>query len=102
MSIVFLVKCVNWALRHLGLAHISIKLLWLPFLVHETKVLHGASQGKLFSSVTVLSDSVRPHRQQPTRLLCPQDSLGKSTGVGCRFPSPPNVLGCCMEGPPSG
>ena len=23
--------------------------------------------------------------QQPTRLLCPQDSLGKNTGVGCRF-----------------
>ena len=29
------------------------------------------------------SDSVRPHRQQPTRLLCPWDSPGKSTGVGC-------------------
>ena len=26
-----------------------------------------------------------PHRQQPTRLLCPQDSLGKNTGVGCHF-----------------
>ena len=25
----------------------------------------------------------RPHRQQPTRLLCPWDSPGKSTGVGC-------------------
>ena len=24
----------------------------------------------------------------PTRLLCPWDSPGKSTGVGCRFPSP--------------
>ena len=30
-------------------------------------------------------DSVRPHRQQPTRLLCPGDSLGKNTGVGCQF-----------------
>ena len=28
---------------------------------------------------------VRPHRQQPTRLLCPWDSLGKKTGVGCHF-----------------
>ena len=35
-----------------------------------------------------MSDSVRPHRQQPTRLLCPQDSLGKNTGVGCHFLSP--------------
>ena len=30
-----------------------------------------------------MSDSVRPHRRQPTRLLCPQDSPGKNTGVGC-------------------
>ena len=32
-----------------------------------------------------MSDSVRPHRRQPTRLLCPWDSLGKNTGVGCHF-----------------
>ena len=32
-----------------------------------------------------MSNSVRPHRQQPTRLLCPWDSLGKNTGVGCHF-----------------
>ena len=30
-------------------------------------------------------DSMWPYRQQPTRLLCPQDSLGKNTGVGCHF-----------------
>ena len=30
-----------------------------------------------------MSDSVRPHRRQPTRLLHPWDSPGKSTGVGC-------------------
>jgi len=28
---------------------------------------------------------VRPHRWQPTRLLCPWDSPGKNTGVGCHF-----------------
>ena len=32
-----------------------------------------------------MSDSVRPHRWQPTRLLCPWDSPGKNTGVGCHF-----------------
>ena len=31
-----------------------------------------------------MSNSVRPHRQQPTRLPCPWDSPGKSTGVGCQ------------------
>ena len=34
---------------------------------------------------SVVSDSVRPHRWQPTRLLCPWDSPGKNTGVGCHF-----------------
>ena len=32
-----------------------------------------------------LSDSVRPHRRQPNRLLCPWDSPGKNIGVGCHF-----------------
>src|SRR5574341_426197 len=30
-----------------------------------------------------MSDSVRPHRWQPTRLCRPWDSPGKNTGVGC-------------------
>ena len=34
---------------------------------------------------SVVSDSVQPHRRQPTRLLCPWDSPGKNTGVGCHF-----------------
>ena len=29
--------------------------------------------------------NLRPHRWQPTRLLCPWDSPGKNTGVGCHF-----------------
>ena len=32
-----------------------------------------------------MSESVRPHRWQPTRLPCPWDSPGKNTGVGCHF-----------------
>ena len=32
-----------------------------------------------------MSDAVRPHRWQPTRLLCPWDSPGKNTRVGCHF-----------------
>ena len=34
-------------------------------------------------SRSVVSDSQRPHGLQPTRLLCPWDFPGKSTGVGC-------------------
>ena len=32
-----------------------------------------------------MSDSVRPQRRQPTRLLRPWDSPGKNAGVGCHF-----------------
>ena len=32
-----------------------------------------------------MSDSVRPRRWQPTRLLHPWDPPGKNTGVGCHF-----------------
>ena len=32
-----------------------------------------------------MSDPVRPHREQLTRLPCPWDSPGKNTGVGCHF-----------------
>ena len=34
---------------------------------------------------SVMSDSMRPHRRQPTRLPHPWDSPGKNTGVGCHF-----------------
>ena len=34
-------------------------------------------------SLSVMSDSVRPHGLQPTSLLHPWDFPGKSTGVGC-------------------
>ena len=42
-------------------------------------------------SRSVVSDSVGPHRQQPTRLLRPRDFPGKSTGVGCH---------CLLQGSP--
>ena len=35
-------------------------------------------------SRSVMSDFLRPHGLQPTRLLCPWDFPGKSTGVGCQ------------------
>ena len=41
-----------------------------------------------------MSDSVRPHRRQPTRLLCPWDSPGKNTGVGCHIWQLENVNLC--------
>ena len=47
--------------------------------------------------MSVVSDSVRPHRRQPTRLLCPWDSPGKNTGVGCHFLLPSRGYSCCRQ-----
>ena len=41
---------------------------------------------------SVVSDSLRPQRRQPTRLPHPWDSPGKNNGVGCHF------LLQCMKG----
>ena len=65
-----------------------------------------------------MSDSVRPHRWQPTRLPRHWDSPGKNTGVGCNFllqcmkvkseseasqscPTPRDPIGCRYQAPPS-
>ena len=45
---------------------------------------------------SVVSDSVRPHRRQPTRLLHPWDFPGKSTGVGCHCLLHPSSLVCSI------
>ena len=62
-----------------------------------------------------MSDSVRPHRRQPTRLPRPWDSPGKNTGVNCHFllqcmkvksesevaqlcPTPSNPMDCSLPG----
>ena len=41
----------------------------------------AAAAAKLLQSCPTL----RPHRWQLTRLLCPWDSPGKNTGMGCHF-----------------
>ena len=65
-----------------------------------------------------MSDSVGPHKRQPTRLPCHWDSPGKNTGVGCHFllqcmkvrnesevtqscPTLRNPMDCSLRGPPS-
>ena len=47
-------------------------------------VLRNASSGCL-GACSVVSNSLRPHGLSPTRRLCPGDSPGKNTGVGCCF-----------------
>ena len=54
----------------------------------ESQLCHFPAQrtsGDCQVHCSVMSDSVRPHGLQPTRLLCPQDSPDKNTGVGYHF-----------------
>ena len=51
----------------------------------------GMVTGRLCYVALVVSDPVRPHRRQPTRLPLPWESPGKNTGVGC------HVLLQCMK-----
>ena len=39
----------------------------------------------LYAMCSVMSDSLWPHGLWPTRLLCPWNSPGRNTGVGCHF-----------------
>ena len=55
-------------------------------------------------SCSVVSDSWQPHGLWPARLLCPWNSPGKNTGVGCHsllqgiFPTQGSNPGLCIAG----
>ena len=60
----------------------------LPLILYlrNKKTFSDNVQRGCYCQVTsVVSDSVRPHRRQPTRFPQPWDSPGKNTGVGCHF-----------------
>ena len=46
---------------------------------------HEPQRSSACVSSLVTSTSLQPHGLEPTRLLCPWDSPGKNTGVGCHF-----------------
>ena len=49
------------------------------------KVLKGKNLQPRLLYLARISDSLRPHGLQSTRLLCPWDFPGKDTGVACHF-----------------
>ena len=65
-----------------SLLQTPLSIIWTPSTVSKCYVLTAAAAAKVTS---VMSDSVRPHRRQPTWFLCPWDSPGKNTAVGCHF-----------------
>ena len=64
---------------------------FLPGESHRQRRMGGySSQGRYCCCcrcqvASVMSNSVRPHRWQPSRLPRPWDSPGKNTRVGCHF-----------------
>ena len=76
-----IIVIIYWGHLHqtlISTCHTCIKLLKLHF-----KLWHCCCCCCYVTSV--MSNSVRPHTWQPTRLTHPWDSLGKNTGVGCHF-----------------
>ena len=57
------------------------KMLWRAFETNKTEIWTIL----LLQVASVVSDSVQPHRRQPTRLPRLWDSPGKNIGVGCHF-----------------
>ena len=53
--------------------------------LNNNNIIKGSIKGPESQSVrrSVVSDSLRPHRLQLFRFLCPWNSPGKNTGVGC-------------------
>ena len=51
-------------------------LFWIPYFF-------PFSSGHAVQSCSVMSDSLWPHGLQPATPLCPWDSPGRNTGVGC-------------------
>ena len=59
---------------------------WVSYIAGRSftlQILHFTLKWRSITSV--MSNSVQPHRRQPTRLPHPWDSPGKNTGVGCHF-----------------
>ena len=67
---------------------------WVSYFTKEVKDLYARNYKTLIWktekwkwkwSHSVMSDYLLPHGLYPTRLLCPLDSPGKGTGVGCQL-----------------
>ena len=60
--------------------HSLLSLSWFPLPLHKSQMLSQYLESNVCVSFLVMSDSL-----EPTRLICPWDSPGKNTRVGCHF-----------------
>ena len=94
-SLVHMWKCTEAGLGfwvHIDLSHpdcIFTRLLGQGDVIQLFTLLSGLGWSiRTEWSRSVMSDSLQPHGLYPTRLLCPCDFPGNSTGVWLPFPSP--------------
>ena len=53
------------------------------FLLNDGAIFEHLNHVHVCQVASIVSNSVRPYGLWPTRLLCPWNSPGKNTGVGC-------------------
>ena len=76
---------LNLEINLLSTAIVSVFVYKCIFNLKDIQTLKHIYFAAAAAVTSVVSDSVRPHRQQPTRLPHPWDPPGKNTGVGCHF-----------------
>ena len=64
---------------------LDMMILVLYFLFYNLKILLYLLYCDQYLVTSVMSDPLWPYGLEPTRLLCPQDSPGKNTGLGFHF-----------------
>ena len=68
-----------------GRFFITVLIFVLVIVLFRCSISYWFSFGRLHAKSLQSCLTVQPYGQQPTRLLCPQDSPDKNTGVGCHF-----------------
>ena len=66
-----------------AISHWWLKLWWVH--PHLRNCNLSSNRKVKVKGCSVVSNSLRPHGLQPIRILCPWNSPGKNTGVGCHF-----------------
>ena len=88
---IFQARIPEWVATHFLLQGIFLSQWLNPGLLHYRQILYQLSHQGIpcccccCQVISAISNSVRPHRWEPTRLPHPWDSQGKNTGVGCHF-----------------
>ena len=71
--------------KEAGKCGLAIRARWEHRCEPEPSCPYSFIRSKVKWSRSLMSDSLRPHGMQPTRLLYPWNFPGKSTRVGCHF-----------------